>query len=78
MKKIFEIFCIIIFFVSCNDNGLELNIVNRSLNFHDSVKIELKNNTEENFLFYYERSRFSYFSNSKNCKSSAKSRHYIV
>lgn len=66
MKKLFEIVVIIIFFVSCKNNNLEINIVNSSLNFHDSVKIKLKNNTEKNYLFYFEYTKFSYFSNSKN------------
>lgn len=66
MKKLFWILALTFFLISCNNNSIAINILNNSLTFRDSVKIELKNNTNENYLFYFKRTRFDYFPNSKN------------
>lgn len=66
MKNCFLVLLAIIFFTSCKKNNLEIRIVNSSLTPRDSVRIELVNNTNESYLFYFKRTRFDYFSNSKN------------
>lgn len=66
MKKLFWILTVIVLFFSCKNNDLEITIVNNSLVIRDSVKIKIENNTDKNYLFYFKRTRFDYFPNTKN------------
>ena len=63
MKNLFWFLIIIIFFTSCNKKNLEINILNKLLALRDSLNIELKNNTNENYFFYFKRTKLDYFPN---------------
>lgn len=66
MKNVFLILSAIIL-LSCKKNNFEVKIVNKEpLAIHDSVKIELKNNTDRNYLFYFKDHRFYYSNKSVN------------
>ncbi|WP_407484002.1 hypothetical protein [Elizabethkingia meningoseptica] len=60
MKNVFLILSTIILF-SCKKNNFEVRVVNKEpLSIHDSVEIELKNNTDRDYLFYFKDHRFRF------------------
>ncbi|CAI9680359.1 hypothetical protein HZQ11_12255 [Elizabethkingia anophelis] len=60
MKNVFLILSTIILF-SCKKNDFEVKVVNKEpLSIHDSIEIELKNNTNRDYLFYFKDHKFRF------------------
>lgn len=68
MMKFNYLFGILLFTLSCSqsNNKLSVEILNRSLNVADTVRIEFKNNDTISYFLYFENKTPQYFENPKN------------
>ncbi|MBO6186635.1 MAG: hypothetical protein J6O88_18420 [Chryseobacterium sp.] len=65
MRKVLLIVLAIIL-CSCQKDNFEIKILNSSVSTNDSVQLELYNNTNEEYLFYFKNPKLYYNSNYKN------------
>lgn len=51
---------------SCQTNTLDITLTNTSLSPNDTLNVSFKNNSSENYLFYFESKKFRYFPEAPN------------
>ncbi|UWS40024.1 hypothetical protein [Riemerella anatipestifer] len=56
----------ILLLCSCQKNDFDIIITNKSLSIDDTLSINFKNNSSENYLFYFESKKLRYFPKTPN------------
>lgn len=51
---------------SCQANTLDITLTNKSLRTNDMLNVSFKNNSSENYLFYFESKKLRYFPEAPN------------
>ena len=51
---------------SCQANTLDITLTNKSLSTNDTLNINLKNNSNETYLFYFDSKKLQYFAEAPN------------
>ena len=62
MKYMFFIFLLLLS-TSCKKNNIEVFLLNNEVGTKDSLKIKIQNNTNENYLFYFNNNRLEFTDN---------------